>query len=378
MAYRPGWLLYHAGALLVVGGLALGPMAGPAQAAPRAESDRPDDQPGPQLHLLYVLPSDGQDRSLDRDGSIAGSTESWQRWLQDQTGGQRLRVDTAQGQPDISFVRLRRSNAQLSGYGEWLRDQIEYELVGRGFHAPDKLYLVYFEGGDARTLRCGSGPLPPQLPGSVVALYLRAQPAQGPACAEHRLAAPSEPPGYLEFAALHEIVHGLGLVPACAPRTDQRGHVGDNPADLMYAGPLAWQPATLDAGHDDYYRAGIPGCPDLAQSAFLQPGAAMAQPPPGWPYALLPPGHCPGSEGLASAGQGAASTVHFINRSDRPRQVYWLDAQGGWQRYRQLAGHEGYAQATYAGHRWLVADADGVCLATYQAGTGLGRALLPR
>jgi hypothetical protein len=50
-------------------------------------------------------------------------------------------------------------------------------------------------------------------------------------------------------------------------------HTGDNPRDLMYAGPQQWAPAFLDPGEDDYYGASVPpACEyNLFLSAFLEP-----------------------------------------------------------------------------------------------------------
>ena len=94
-------------------------------------------------------------------------------------------------------------------------------------------------------------------------------------------------PGYFDYGLLHEIVHTLGFVAACAPHISVQAHVGDSPRDLMYspkdASGAPWQfPAVLDVGHDDYYQHRIPGCLDLARSAFLDPLPAGAQAPPGW------------------------------------------------------------------------------------------------
>jgi hypothetical protein len=39
----------------------------------------------------------------------------------------------------------------------------------------------------------------------------------------------------------------------------------------------------IDPGHDDYFRHGIAGCGDLADSAFLDPLPASPELPPDWP-----------------------------------------------------------------------------------------------
>src|SRR5262249_53718413 len=139
---------------------------------PRSTSDRPDDFQGPQVHVLYVVPSDGVDRALDTDGTIAASVANFQGWLRGQTGGRALRVDTFQGEVDVSFARLGLTDAELAAKGLSLRDTIEQSLVADGFDAPGKLYAVYYDGSD--TAACGGGAWPPALVGTVAAVYMRA------------------------------------------------------------------------------------------------------------------------------------------------------------------------------------------------------------
>jgi hypothetical protein len=117
----------------------------------------------------------------------------------------------------------------------------------------------------------------------VATLYLRGEPPGAPPCSSNCFAQSENAPGYLEFAMLHELVHTVGVVPTCAPHHTQSGHVSDDPRDLMYAGPLPWNPSILDIGRDDYYGHGRTSCLDLARSAFLDPSVPGAVPPPGWP-----------------------------------------------------------------------------------------------
>jgi hypothetical protein len=105
-------------------------------------------------------------------------------------------------------------------------------------------------------------------------MYLHGLP-QGPIpCDSNDFAAEGAAPTYLEFGMLHELMHTLGLVPTCAAHEWRNGHVSDDANDLMWAGDTAWAPdgwggVVLDSGRDDYYRAPIPGCLDLADSRFL-------------------------------------------------------------------------------------------------------------
>ena len=73
----------------------------------------------------------------------------------------------------------------------------------------------------------------------------------------------------MDLAIVHEVLHTIGIVPACAPHNTRGGHVSDSPTDLMYAGDQPWVPTTLDVGRDDYFEAHIAGCLDLSDSAYL-------------------------------------------------------------------------------------------------------------
>jgi hypothetical protein len=226
-------------------------------AADRAVSDLPDEQSSYQIHVLYVVASNGRDRMLDTDGTIALSVESWNAWLSNQTSGRDLRLDTASGALDITFVPLSRNDAQMNSYGAQLRDQIETELVVKGFDAPDKLYLVYYDGGDVQTPSCGGGAYPPSLPGTVGALYLNGMPSGSAPRSTNPFVTAVDSPGYIEFVGIHEVLHVLGLVPACSPNETRAGHVSDENTDVMYAGSLSWIPTVLDVNRDDYYEAAL-------------------------------------------------------------------------------------------------------------------------
>jgi len=248
----------------------------------RATSDRLDDVSGTQIHVMYVLPSDGTDRALDLSGTLQNTVGAFQTWLAGQTSGRRLRLDTYNGSLDISFFRLSRSDAVMQSYGAFVRDTIEKELTQAGFASLNKVYATYYDGGS--TFSCGAGPWPPALPGRVAALYLQGTPPSAPACNTNVFASsPTAPAGYFEFSMLHEILHALGFVAANAPHQWQNGHVPE-PTDLMYRGDGPWQLSllVLDVGNDDYYGPNVPtGVLNLSQSSFLLPaplgGARNAQ-----------------------------------------------------------------------------------------------------
>ena len=244
-------------------------------------TDQPDDVSGYQVHLMYVLPSDGPDRALDSNGTIARSASAAQKWFTSQTGGTRVRFDTYQQVPDVTFFRMSQTDRQIAASGAYVRDRIELEMRGAGFTDTHKIYAVFYDG--TSTFACGGGAWPPDLTGSVAALYLKGAIPNARPCATVPFASSEDTPGYWEFSLLHETFHTLGVVATCAPHHSNRGHVGDDPRDLMYGSSLPWQPSILDVGHDDYYKHQNAGCLDLAQSAFLDPLPANAVLPPRWP-----------------------------------------------------------------------------------------------
>jgi hypothetical protein len=217
---------------------------------------------------MYVLPSDGTDRALDTNGTLEASTANWETWLRGQTGGPGLRLDTYQGSLDITFYRAAETDAQLAANGAFVRDAIERELRAAGLIQPHKLYAVYYDG--TNTTACGSGGWPPSLAGAVGAVYIPStfwntvgDPCYDPSASLAGLA-------LMDLAMLHEMLHLMGFVPTCATHSTGNGHVSDSPTDLMYAGPDNWYPSVLDVGHDDYFDAHIPGCPDFSNSPYLE------------------------------------------------------------------------------------------------------------
>lgn len=244
----------------------------------RATADRPDEAIGRQVHVLYVVPSDGTDRNLDTTGVLATSVDAWSQWIARKAGGPRLRLDTFGGRPDITFVRLARTNAQLAATGVRIRDELEADLTKLGAVDVAKLYAVYYDG-DATT--CGGAPVPPGLVGRVVGLYLDGHIPGAIACRDNPFAASADTPGYFELSLIRGLLHAMGAVPSCAPNYVS-GDVKDSPADIMYSGPQPYAPAEIDVGHNDYWGHTITGCLDLARSAFLEPLPANPQLPPGW------------------------------------------------------------------------------------------------
>jgi hypothetical protein len=225
---------------------------------PRSSTNRTDESTLGRIKLLYTVPSDGTDRGFDTTGTIHRSISSGQRWLASQTAGRSFRYDVSDGGLDITFVRLPRTDAVYYSYGAFIRDSMEKDLRAAGLNQANVLLLVYYDG--RVTDRCGSSAQPPRLPGTLAGVYLRGAANLSTGCNTQPLAAtPTALPGYMDFVAVHELFHITGFVSAGAPNHVLSGHVGNDPTDLMYAGPLVWRPSVVDVSKSNYYNpSGLP------------------------------------------------------------------------------------------------------------------------
>jgi hypothetical protein len=271
----------------------------------RAEMDLPDDSPDPQVRVLYVIPSDSADDQFDTDGKICNSTLGWTQWLQDQTEGRRLRLDTSGDVLDIGFVRLEVTDAVMHGSSSeldvqtgfaYVRDRIELELLQMGQLVPHKIYAVYY--GGTSEYSCGGGAYPPLIIDQVGAMYLGGDIPGFPACDSQPWGEPDLVPRYIDYGMLHEMLHTLGLVDLVAPNQHSSGHAFDEAeaapqSDVLYAqrpgmDDPGWgvnEPGglVLDLGRDDYFEQPNAEIVDLARSVFLEPTPPDAVFPPGWP-----------------------------------------------------------------------------------------------
>ena len=240
---------------------------------PRFTLDQPDEVFGDQVHVMYVLPSDGLDRGLDFDSTIIASIQLARDWVIAQTANRHsVRFDTYRGSLDLTFVRLGRLDSEYVSMGVRIREALEADLAGRGFNEPSKIYAVFYGGGSARAgvqIACGQAGRPGRMSFAYVECLLERSDLQS-LIPLHGL------PKILGMIMIHEIFHAFGAVPDCAPH-HVAAHVAEDPRDVMVAsgsGQLSTfrDPGflpLLDAGRDDYYAHGINGCPDLANSSFF-------------------------------------------------------------------------------------------------------------
>ena len=230
---------------------------------PRSTRDRPDDISGPQIHFVYAVPSDREDRNRDRFGEVERSVLGIQNWLPEETG-QRLRVDTYQGRPDVSFLQLPFTHQEGDGFGVYMVRELRREASRLGLSG-DKIPVFYYEG--RVTGLCGTA-----ISERGGAVYL--------ACSDAELGRNEETVSTFEVVMVHELFHVFGAVASCAPNyTDVGGgHVKDVENDLMYVGADR-QPrggvTFVDVGRDDYYGHGRPDCNDVSRSRFLEPAPGV-------------------------------------------------------------------------------------------------------
>jgi hypothetical protein len=225
-------------------------------------TDLPDAVSAFEWHVIYAIPSDGQDRFGYFAPRIAGDVAAVTNWWIGQDSTRRPRYDLidAPGCPsefqriDITVAHLAHPNSAESGAS------IQSELRAQGFDSVDKAYLVYYDGSldtSGEYGICGQGGVADG-PWAYSILYLQA-------CFQ------TTSEDYRAATAAHEMTHGMGAVSSHAPHYCDSGHVCDSPSDLMKATKTDGDTlgtSALDVGHDDYYgHSG--GWFDVQDSALL-------------------------------------------------------------------------------------------------------------
>ncbi len=230
--------------------------------------DLPDIVTGPQIHVIYAIPSDGTDNFGAAASLVADDVASITSWWQGQDSTRVPRFDTAafggQDCVDISSVKLPDPTSSWASEGAGAAfDNIRLELAGLGFADPYTIYFVYFDGPSVETDVCGTGAGEFNQPGPWWAVIW-----------------PAGCPGVpTDAVGAHELLHALGALPdgapnACTAATNplgafpDSGHPCDSPTDVLY--PVTnGQPLNalvLDYNHDDYY--GHSGTWDDIQDSF--------------------------------------------------------------------------------------------------------------
>ena len=267
-------------ALLAVGAvctvLAAQPPAAAAAVAPvrwcggdEAQADRGRDRVGgAQIHVVYAIPADGQDRFAQLASPLTTDVAAIDAWWrrEDPTRAPRFDLfdfpscESRLGLLDFSLARLPEPSSSFVPLGgRFERIVRQLALPPLGFAEATKKYLVFYDGLVGADDVCGTGGGSERRGPAYAVVYLRSTcdltVGDG---------------GGAAVVAVHELVHALGAVGDSAPHLCEDGHVCDSAADLMgsrYGGePLETQ--LLDVGRDDYYAHAGPWF-DLQDSAWL-------------------------------------------------------------------------------------------------------------
>jgi hypothetical protein len=232
-----------------------------------AQTDRARDRMGgAQVHVIYAVPADGQDRFAELASPIATDVAAIDAWWrrEDPTRAPRFDLfdfpgcDSRMGLLDLSSVRLpgpTSAYAALQGRFEG----VTRDLFGLRFAEFDKRYVVFYDGLVPDDGVCGTGAGRESRGPAYAVVYLRSS------CeltvGDGRGAA---------WVAVHELLHAFGAVSDFAPHACRSGHVCDGAEDLMaalYNGGFL-EEARLDLGRDDYYGHGG-SLTDVRSSAWL-------------------------------------------------------------------------------------------------------------
>lgn len=226
-------------------------------------TDRLDTATGPQVHMVYAIPSDGVDAFAATASAIATDVESADAWWRAQDPTRTPRFDLAAfsgcagfAALDVSFVKLPITAAELQpSSGRFSAISRVMPSYGRW-----KKTVVYYDGPLDDPNLCGTaGGTATTGTGSLAVIYPRSS------CVRSQS---------LRAAVMtHELTHELGAPDGRQPHScpGDTGHVCDATNDLMYpflsVGSL--DELVLDVNRDDYYRSGA-NATDLSASAWLR------------------------------------------------------------------------------------------------------------
>lgn len=85
---------------------------------------------------------------------------------------------------------------------------------------------------------------------------------------------------------------------------------------------------------------------------------------------------CADEPSMRSPEAAAPATIQFINQTDAPQKVYWLDGTGVRHWMVTVSPGETAAQTTSLNHTWVVTDAQDSCSAVFVADGRSSRAVL--
>lgn len=221
----------------------------------RSIIDRPDTNDDHQVHFIYAILKNGKDKEWDINGYIEKNAlkvnENFLKWSaknkKSNGMGQKFKYDFSKdGKIDVSFSRLNLTRKEIDK-PDHPNGIIYRELFRQGFNNPKKVYAIFsgFKSKHGNSDGGEGGPLFTILYGPAIKSYGSKD---------------------MEIVILHELFHTQGAAYDCGKRTYRGAHVKGS--DVLSSGDVSTK---IDSKNNTYYRHGIEGCPDLADSVFLKP-----------------------------------------------------------------------------------------------------------
>ena len=194
--------------------------------------DQPDVNDDYQIHIIYLLTSDTEDKERDLNGWIEKQVKKIDDYFFKLTGNkQRLKLDKrSDGKLDVTFVRLDRKSKK----GGWNMSYPDYYLTKNGFDNPKKTYLSFTDAvsGDGGQMGVHHG-------------YIFIGKAKR----------------HMARLGVHELLHGLGFATPCTKGVTRGAHLNSGILGQELSGGFG----------KAVYNHGDPTCPDLKDAIYLTP-----------------------------------------------------------------------------------------------------------
>ena len=253
----------------------------------RSFRDSPDNIEDHQVHAVYLLPCEKEDRKFDVKSNIQFSLIAINKWFIDKSSNQKIIFDKKfDSSIDITFIRVNKTMNWFTGSTSKEKDdrdvglKIENIILSNSDlfnNFENKKFIIFFEGWEKRKSLsldiCGKS----RFDGKVAIFFTSGKWKKKVgnnkkmfSCLDDSLNdSENEDFGKSEATILHEILHTLGSPPKCANNLEPENkvHVNDNKNDILYkmSGNIY-----LDYNNDDYYNHQIKNCHDLAKSKYLK------------------------------------------------------------------------------------------------------------
>ena len=259
----------------------------------RSFKDKIDTTNKNQIHAIYLLPCEREDRKFDVNLNIEYSLLAINKWFLEKSENQQIRFDIRYDNLiDVTFLRVNKTmewfdnkienkNIKKIDISEKIK-QIIYSNRDKFQNFDDKKFIIFFEGWERRKYInfdiCGKADFEGKI--SIYYTFSRFKKYIGNdlnlknnkqifTCTknDHLNNVDEFIFGDAEATILHELLHTLGAPSKCGKNFDKTNfHVLDNKKDIMHKHSGS---EFLDYNNDDYYNHNNEECADLKNSNYL-------------------------------------------------------------------------------------------------------------